>query len=349
MLAASALLLSHGIEASAGGIHAAIEAPPAAHQPVRAKAKCARCVIGEGCTHNQGGLDLGLHALASVLGALRYFRHDPIDNACQRQGALRQELVELPEDRRPCLLVPEVARGRRRPHSLGWRNEILHRLADHADCGLVAAGEGAEELLHRLVAQPGDVLRRAVRLVDALDGRGSRDPEEVWEPLRIRRIARIPILGSRLEVGSDAPHEQRDIGAQAAAICVDFVEDEELAAVVGEDALAVRRANQQVLQHHVVREQDVRRVVAEALAVLLGSGTIVAGHLDVGVPGVGEVVADPRFLVVGQGVHRVDEDRREAVLLERRGVADGVLDDGNEEALRLARARAGRDHGVGRL
>lgn len=123
-----------------------------------------------------------------------------------------------------------------------------------------------------------------------------------------------------------------------------LVEHHEAAAVVGEEGGAVRRPHQEVLQHHVVGEEDVGRVPAQRLALGLLGGAVIPGHPDVGVTGRIEVVPDAGLLVVGQGVHRVDEEGGEAAALEAGGVLDGVLDDRQEEALRLAGAGAGGDH-----
>ena len=54
-----------------------------------------------------------------------------------------------------------------------------------------------------------------------------------------------------------------------------------------------------------------------------------------------QILVDPLFLVVRQGVHRVDQDRRQAALIEPGRVLPGVLDHGQQERLRLAAARAG--------
>ena len=72
---------------------------------------------------------------------------------------------------------------------------------------------------------------------------------------------RPPILPGVSQVGHEPPEEQRDVGAEAASVGVHLVEHHEAAAVVGEERVPVRRPHQQVLQHHVVGEQDVGRVL----------------------------------------------------------------------------------------
>ena len=138
--------------------------------------------------------------------------------------------------------------------------------------------------------------------------------------------------------------QQRDIRAEAPAVGVHLVEHDEAAAVILEERVAVPRADQQVLEHHVVRQEDVRRALPHRLALGLFRRAVVLLHRDVGVARGVEVLRDADFLIVREGVHRVDEDRRDAALLEFRRVLDRVLQDGKQEALALAGPGAGR-HG----
>lgn len=118
----------------------------------------------------------------------------------------------------------------------------------------------------------------------------------------------------------------------------------EAAAVVGEQGGPVRRPHQQVLQYHVVGEEDVGRVAPQRLTLGLLRQAVIAGHSHVGVAGLLQVLADARLLIVGQRVHRVDEEGGQPVALEAAGILDGVLDDGEQEALRLSGACARGDH-----
>ena len=59
-------------------------------------------------------------------------------------------------------------------------------------------------------------------------------------------------------------------GALPAPIGVQLVEHQEREPLSGPDHRPVDRAREQVLEHHVVREQDVRRVVADLVALLFG-------------------------------------------------------------------------------
>ena len=69
---------------------------------------------------------------------------------------------------------------------------------------------------------------------------------------------------------SDASHQERDVSALPTPISVQLIEHQEREALSGPNHRAVDRAREQVLEHHVVREQDVRRVVPDLVALLLG-------------------------------------------------------------------------------
>jgi hypothetical protein len=70
---------------------------------------------------------------------------------------------------------------------------------------------------------------------------------------------------------ADAPHEQRDVGALSPAVGVELVEHEEAQARAVADDLAVDLVlpRHEQLEHHEVGEQDVWRVVGDALAQLV--------------------------------------------------------------------------------
>ena len=113
--------------------------------------------------------------------------------------------------------------------------------------------------------------------------------------------------------------------------------------MVCEQRLPVGFPNEQVLQHHVVGEKDVGRVLSEAPPLLVRRSPVVARDLHMGVSRLLQQLVDPFFLVVRQRVHRVDEQRGDAAALEAGRVLDGVLDNGQQEALGLAGAGSGRD------
>ncbi len=130
----------------------------------------------------------------------------------------------------------------------------------------------------------------------------------------------------------------------------------------------VRGAQQQVLQHRVVGQQQVRRAVAHlgsgeqlvrepGLARVQGleQGGALGGPLRC-LPGVPaerdlgcarEHLPQPAHLVVGQGVHRVQQQRPDP-WTQRPGVPlpDELGEDRQQEALRLARPGPGRDDEV---
>ena len=108
-----------------------------------------------------------------------------------------------------------------------------------------------------------------------------------------------------------AADEHRDIGALTAPIGMQLVEYEELQSLCGPYQRPVLATSEQQLEHHVVRQQDIRRIVANAV-------TCVPAFLP-RVPiepnprstfRIALVDELPEFLVlaVGQCVHRIDDD-----------------------------------------
>ena len=129
----------------------------------------------------------------------------------------------------------------------------------------------------------------------------------------------------------------------AAAVGVQLVEDQEseVAELADEPAIEVPREHQ--LEHHVVGEDDVGRVLPDLLAflVVLLAGVAPVGDRRAMTPrAVAEELVEFFLLAVGQGVHRVDDDRLDA--LARAGPQD-VVDDRDDVAEALARTGAGRE------
>ena len=89
--------------------------------------------------------------------------------------------------------------------------------------------------------------------------------------LQIRCLARLPY-----------PADQHcHIGALSAAVRVQFVEHQELESAGSTDQLLpFLRAGQQQFEHHVVGEQDVRRIGQDSLAFLVGFLSCVPGEGD---------------------------------------------------------------------
>lgn len=100
------------------------------------------------------------------------------------------------------------------------------------------------------------------------------------------------------------------------------------------------------LQHHVVGEQEMGRVLAQLGALALAGGPVVAGEANGRVAEALQIVLDALLLISGERVHRIDQDGRQPVSLEQSGVLDGILEDGHEEALRPSGAGAGGDREV---
>jgi len=128
---------------------------------------------------------------------------------------------------------------------------------------------------------------------------------------------------------------------------VQLVEDEELQTPRHPDQrFAILRAGEHQLQHHVVGQQDVRRIIADLLAALFVLLPGVAGEGDgllalaVAVP---QILLQLVELAVDQGVHRVDDDRPDAFLRRGLALAQHPVDDGHDVGQRLAGARAGRE------
>lgn len=107
---------------------------------------------------------------------------------------------------------------------------------------------------------------------DAFSYLWQKKPEAV--PLRayLNNAVRIPTIcrsGGRARV-ADPADEHRDVRALPSPVGVQLVKDEELQALCRRDQmLALLRAREHQLQHHVVGEQDVGRVRQDALTVLV--------------------------------------------------------------------------------
>ena len=229
--------------------------------------------------------------------------------------------------------------------------DLLHVLAEHPDRRGIGAGQPGEEALHVLIPLAPRLVGAEALDREALDGggRAHRHQRRVTPGVLGLGHLRQPILPGAAQMGLQAAHQQRDVGAQGAAVGVDFVEHQVAAAVVGEDAVPVGRPHQQVLQHHVVGEQDVRRVPAQRLALRLARAPVVLRHRHhTPDPCPLEILLDADELVVGQRVHRVDQDRRQPRPAVARRVLQRVLDHRQQERLGLAGAGAGGDdHGAG--
>jgi hypothetical protein len=134
---------------------------------------------------------------------------------------------------------------------------------------------------------------------------------------------------------ADPADEQRHVGTLPAAVGVQLVQHEEVQAGGHPDeALAVLGPGEHQLQHHVVGEQDVRRVVPDrpAARVVLLAGVAGEGdRLPTRPVAVAQELLQLLDLAVGQRVHRVDDDRPDPPAgLPGRAVPQHPVDDGHD-------------------
>ena len=176
-------------------------------------------------------------------------------------------------------------------HLLGGSGSALQGLADHS----VGADHGPEKVARHL----GDLLTLLVEAALAGERRRGADALEALGPTGV----------------THPPAQEGHVRALASAVGVQLVEDEEAQILGLGDELALVGPGQDQLQHHVVREQDVGRISNDRLALLvtLLAGVALESHrpLAVGVAG-SEELLQLLFLAIGQGVHRVDDDRLDA-------------------------------------
>ena len=100
---------------------------------------------------------------------------------------------------------------------------------------------------------------------------------------------------------------------------------------------------EQELQHHEIGKQDIRGRFGDRFAGFVGLLTRIAGELYQTRRVSGEF-AKLLLLRVRQRVHRIDDNGTRPTRSARRPLAQNLIDDGNEEAQRLARASAGCHH-----
>src|SRR5581483_10863458 len=113
----------------------------------------------------------------------------------------------------------------------------------------------------------GDPRHLAALLVERSCAGERRRGADVLEP---GRVTGLP----------DAPGEERDVRALAAAVGVQLVEDEESEPLRRLDDRAVEGPREDVLEHHVVREQDVGRRMEDLVPFLLALLPRVAPEAD---------------------------------------------------------------------
>ena len=115
-----------------------------------------------------------------------------------------------------------------------------------------------------------------------------------------------------------AADEHRDVGALAAAIGVQLVEHEKPEPLGGSHQLAVLASGEQQLQHHVVREQDVRRIASDRLALVLMQEELLAAVVGVGLVDPEDLRAFPvEYPQLDQFIDRAAGPERRVELEER--------------------------------
>ena len=156
------------------------------------------------------------------------------------------------------------------------------------------------------------------------------------------------LQAGRLELVADAATEHGDISALPASVGVELVESQELQPLRRLDDRLFRHPSEDQLEHHVVGEDDVRRIVANLATLFVGLLAGVATDADGGMVLVErlrlEKLCQLAELAVGEGVHRVDDDRLDSLAGT---VSQHVVDDRDDVAQALSGAGPGREDVVG--
>ena len=143
----------------------------------------------------------------------------------------------------------------------------------------------------------------------------------------------------RLQALPDAAHQQRHVCTLAAAVGVELVQDQEpkAGAVADDPAVQFLLPRHQQLQHHEVGEENVGRMVGNPPPLVPVLLPRVAGERDRGLAGhLADELAQLVHLGVRERVHRVDDDGLRAPVCAGSPRGQHLVDDGDEEAQRLA-------------
>ena len=259
----------------------------------------------------------------------------------------------------------------------GW--SLRHSLGESSVQGGGTLAPRCTQLGHLLPQALDDILASRV-VLDPLKALIEDLPSEAGDG---REVLAPPAQGS---TGGDAaqasplaahhpvlqPAQQHgDLDARRAVVDVGLVQHDEAPEPprLAVEELTILGPEQQVLQHGVVGDEDVGRRLTHPLAAdqLIGQEGLVgelltdegfsAGLLLFGLARVaaksnggvmGQVPAEALQLVVGQGVHGIEEQRPHARLSQqaRLALAQQVIEDGDQESLGLATAGAGGHHHV---
>ena len=119
------------------------------------------------------------------------------------------------------------------------------------------------------------------------------------------------LVAQQLGHTSQKVTEQSYIAPQNATVRVNFVENEKSAAVVCKNVVAVSGPHEEVFEHHVVGEQNVRRIAPHSFAHCLRRTSVILFDADLPrKPASAKVIFNAPSLIIRQCIHRVDQDRR---------------------------------------
>ena len=252
------------------------------------------------------------------------------------------------------VLRSDVRLDRRMPRRIHARCQLVGRMqvpADHraAEEGVDALTDLADDRprLERLVEDAGDVGEQ-LRLVAVVTERGRRPGADQLAARAFEPHAQTP----------DQAREVRPLGAVERVQLVDHQVAQRVRCVVTPEPV-VERPDQQIVQHLVVRQQDVRRPLAQpisvrddvvrtqrlvrrALRLVVASDEDPRRHLPAQGRRPVDRLRDAPRLVGRQRVHRVDEDGLDP---RRPGLRTAVAEDRIQKALGLAGSGAGGDDG----
>ena len=259
-------------------------------------------------------------------------------------------------DPRGVLFVPAQKRAGEGKNRGRLRGHRLHRGRRGVPRLLFRFGEGLANQLGDRGAEKAASKRQRLRRL--LLGQGRRGADELER-----------LLGAGVDL--ESADQKRGVGPLEPAVGVELVEHQKAqeALVLGGKKPQVLAAGEDELEHHVVGKEEVGRVLADLLPrgehhvrkrprleaelaleqppsfLPLGAGVGgIAGIEGHGEPGAQEPPRQVAELVVGQGVHGVDEDRLgppPALVAHAKRVVDGRKAEGE----RLPRPRPrGHDH-----
>jgi hypothetical protein len=143
-----------------------------------------------------------------------------------------------------------------------------------------------------------------------------------------------------------AANEQGYVGTLAPPVSVQLVEDEETQphAVFHDAPVQIILPGHEQFEHHEVGQEDIRRVVRNAVSLLGVLLARVSGECHrTRARDIADELVELFELRVRQGVHGVDDDGTRAGLAAAALLREDMMNDGDEEAQRLAGARARGD------